>query len=118
MGLFVVAWRSARQKDAAAGGEVGAVARSMTRGRWTIAEAGLAAAAFGVLSVLVMRASLYLPEPDDFACRASVVAMTHGHFFTLSGAQARALADQVDRPRFGRHVLAVVVDVSISELVR
>jgi hypothetical protein len=43
----------------------------------------------------VLRASPYLAEPDDFAYRASIVAMTHGHFFTLSGAQAHALADQL-----------------------
>ncbi len=55
----------------------------------------MAVAAFVVLCVLVLRASPYLPEPDDFAYRASIVAMTHGHFFTLSGAQAHALADQV-----------------------
>jgi hypothetical protein len=52
----------------------------------------LAAAAFAVLCVLVVRAVPYLPGPDDYAYRASVVAMTDGHFFTLSGAQAHALA--------------------------
>ena len=44
---------------------------------------------------LVLRASPYLPEPDDYACRASIVAMTDGHFFTLSQAQAHALAQQL-----------------------
>jgi hypothetical protein len=38
-----------------------------------------------VLCVLGLRASPY-PEPDDDAYRASIVAMTDGHFFTLSGA--------------------------------
>lgn len=52
----------------------------------------LAAAAFAVLCVLVLRALPYLPEPDDYAYRASIVAMTDGHFFTLSGVQAHALA--------------------------
>ena len=36
----------------------------------------LAAAAFAVLCVLVLRAAPYLPEPDDYAYRASIVAMT------------------------------------------
>ena len=76
-------------------GEVRAVALSMTRSRWAVAEACVAAVAFVVLCVVVLRASPYLPEPDDVAYRASIVAMTHGHFFTLSGAQAQALAQQV-----------------------
>ena len=37
---------------------------------WHIAEACLAAAAFAVLCFLVLRASPYLPEPDDYAYRA------------------------------------------------
>ena len=52
---------------------------------WDLAEACLAAAAFAVLCVLVLRAAPYLPEPDDNAYRASIVAMTDGHFFTLWG---------------------------------
>jgi len=76
-------------------GEVRAVALSMTRSRWSVVEAGFAAAAFVVLCIVVLRASPYLPEPDDVAYRASIVAMTHGHFFTLSGAEAQALAEQV-----------------------
>jgi hypothetical protein len=62
---------------------------------WDVAEACLAVAAFAVLCVLVLRASPYLPEPDDYAYRASIVAMTHGHFFALTGAQAHALAVQL-----------------------
>jgi len=46
---------------------------------WDVAEVGLAVAAFAVLCVLVLRASPYLPEPDDYAYRASIVAMTDGH---------------------------------------
>ena len=56
---------------------------------WDIAEACLAVAAFSVLCIVVLRASPYLPEPDDYAYRASIVAMTDGHLFTLSEAQAR-----------------------------
>ena len=64
------------------------VARPGARSLWDVAEACLAAAAFAVLCALVLRASPYLPEPDDYAYRASIVAMTDGHFFTLTGAQA------------------------------
>jgi hypothetical protein len=65
------------------------------RTRWDVIEACLAIAAFAVLCVLVLRASPYLPEPDDNAYRASIVAMTDGHFFALTDAQAHALATQV-----------------------
>jgi hypothetical protein len=67
---------------------------------WDVAEVCVAAAAFAVLCVLVLRASPYLPEPDDYAYRASIVAMTDGHLFTLSGAQAHALAVQL-APQLG-----------------
>jgi hypothetical protein len=77
------------------------VARSPTGTLWHVAEVCLAAAAFAVLCVLVLRASPYLPEPDDYAYRASIVAMTDGHLFTLSGAQAHALAGQL-APQVGR----------------
>jgi hypothetical protein len=70
-------------------------ARPVAGTRWDVGEACLAAAAFAVLCVLVLRALPYLPEPDDYASRASIVAMTDGHFFTLSGAQAHALAGQL-----------------------
>lgn len=55
----------------------------------------LAVAAFAVLCMLVLRAAAYLPEPDDYAYRASLVAMADGHFFTLTGAQAHALAERL-----------------------
>ncbi|HEX3922772.1 MAG TPA: hypothetical protein VHY31_10845 [Streptosporangiaceae bacterium] len=77
------------------------VPRPAARTRWDVAAACLAAAAFAVLCVLVLRASPYLPEPDDYAYRASIVAMTDGHFFTLTGAQAHALAEQL-APQVGR----------------
>jgi hypothetical protein len=69
-----------------------------------VAAACLAAATFAVLCVLVLRASPYLAEPDDYAYRASIVAMTDGHFFTLSGAQAHALAEQL-APQVGHNRL-------------
>src|SRR5262245_48493598 len=70
------------------------VARPGARSLWDVAEACLAVAVFAVLCGLVFRASPYLPEPDDYAYRASIVAMTDGHVFTLTGAQAHALAVQ------------------------
>jgi len=77
------------------------VARPAGRTGWDVAEACLAAAAFAVLCVLVLRTGPYLPEPDDNAYRASIVAMTDGHFFTLSGAQAHTLAEQLT-PQLGQ----------------
>ena len=71
------------------------VARPAARAAWDVAEACLAVAAFAVLCVLVLRAAPYSPEPDDYAYRASIVAMTDGHFFTVSGAQAHALAERL-----------------------
>ena len=71
------------------------VARPAVRTVRDTAGACLAAAAFAVLCVLVPRAAPYLPEPDDYAYRASIVAMTDGHFFTLSGAQAHMLAERL-----------------------
>jgi hypothetical protein len=59
------------------------------------------------LCVLVLRATPYLPEPDDYAYRASIVAMTDGHFFTLSEAQAHALAVQL-APQLGGNRLGPV----------
>jgi hypothetical protein len=81
------------------------VARPAGRTVWDVAEACLAAAGFAVLCVLVLRAVPYLPEPDDYAYRASIVAMTDGHFFTLSGAQAHALAEQL-APQLGGNRLS------------
>src|SRR5580698_11483033 len=71
------------------------VARPAARTGWDAGGVCLAAAAFLVLCVLVLRAVRYLPEPDDYAYRALVVAMTDGHLFTLSGAQAHALAERL-----------------------
>jgi len=61
-------------------------------------EAALAVAAYAVLCVLVLSVAPRLVEPDDYAYRASIVAMTQGHYLTLSGAQAEALAQALGGP--------------------
>src|SRR5207237_7487813 len=63
------------------------------------AEAMLAVAAFATLCVVVLSVSPQAAEPDDGAYHASIVAMTEGHFLTLSTAQAEALARKLgDNP--------------------
>jgi hypothetical protein len=62
-------------------------------------EAALAVAAFAALCVGVLSVAPQIPEPDDGAYRASIVAMTEGHFLTLSTAQAETLASKLgDNP--------------------
>jgi hypothetical protein len=63
------------------------------------AEAALAVAAFTTLCAVVMSVAPQSAEPDDGAYRASIVAMTEGHFLTLSTAQAQTLARKLgDNP--------------------
>src|SRR6266536_2865843 len=62
-------------------------------------EAALAAVAFSALCVVVLSVAPRSAEPDDGAYRASIVAMTDGHFLTLSSAQAETLARKLgDNP--------------------
>ena len=61
-------------------------------------EVLLAVVWFAVLCVVVLRTAPQLLEPDDFAYRGSVVAMTQGHFLTLSTAQVNALGAQLGGP--------------------
>ena len=68
------------------------------RARRDLVAAGLALAAFGVLCALVLSFAPRLVEPDDYAYRASIVAMTQGHFLTLSTAQVQDLAAQLPGP--------------------
>jgi hypothetical protein len=63
------------------------------------AEAALAVAAFATLCAVVLSVAPQAAEPDDGAYRASIVAMTEGHFVTLSTAQAETLAAKLgDNP--------------------
>jgi hypothetical protein len=75
-------------------------ARCGLRAAW--AETALAVAAFAALCAVVLPAAPQAAEPDDGAYRASIVAITEGHFLTLSTAQAltlaRKLGDNPDAP--------------------
>jgi hypothetical protein len=63
------------------------------------AEAALAVIAFAALCVAVVSVAPQSAEPDDGAYRASIVAMSEGHFLTLSIAQAETLARKLgDNP--------------------
>ncbi len=64
-------------------------------------EAFVALAAFAVLCVVVLSSASRLVEPDDYAYRASIVAITQGHFLTLSTAQVDRLAAQLPGPVAG-----------------
>jgi hypothetical protein len=62
-------------------------------------EAALALAAFAVMCAVVLSVAPQAAEPDDGAYRASIVAITEGHFLTLSTAQAETLAGKLgDNP--------------------
>ena len=62
-------------------------------------EALLAVAAFVALCAVVLPVAPQAAEPDDGAYRGSIVAMSEGHFLTLSTAQARTLARKLgDNP--------------------
>jgi hypothetical protein len=54
----------------------------------------IAVAAFAVLCVVALSVRTLFLEPDDNACQASIIAMTHGHFLTLSTYQMQAVAAQ------------------------
>ena len=65
------------------------------------AEAFVALAAFAVLCLVVLSVASRLVEPDDYAYRASIVAITQGHFLSLSAAQVDRLAVQLPGPVAG-----------------
>ena len=81
-------------------GRVDRVAPDAGRGiRLLCVEAVLAAVAFAALCAGVLSVASQSAEPDDGAYRASIVAMTEGHFLTLSTAQAETLARKLaDNP--------------------
>ena len=68
------------------------------RGR---AEILIAVAAFAVLCAVALTVRTAFLFPDEIAYQASIIAMTHGHFLTLSSAQVHAVLEQMasyDRP--------------------
>jgi hypothetical protein len=70
---------------------------SVQRGiRLVWVEAALALAAFAVLCAVVLSVAPQAAEPDDGAYHASIVAITEGHFLTLSTAQAETLAGKLN----------------------
>src|SRR3954471_5661867 len=71
--------------------------KNLAEGPW--AEAILVVAAFAALCVVVLSVSPQAAEPDDGAYHASIVAITEGHFLTLSTTQAETLARKLgDNP--------------------
>jgi hypothetical protein len=90
----------ASRVEVVAPGRVDRAARRKGRGiRLVRVEAALAAAAFAALCATVLPVAPQAAEPDDGAYRASIVAMTEGHFLTLSTAQAETLARKLgDNP--------------------
>jgi hypothetical protein len=85
---------STASSEAVAGQQVtSAVTGDAGRGAGRIRlEVVLAAAAFAVLSLAVLSVAPQLVEPDDYAYRGSILAITQGHLLTLSTAQVHALA--------------------------
>jgi hypothetical protein len=94
---------SAGRDEAVLPGRADRAAPGAGRGvRLVWVEATLAAVAFAALCVVVLSVAPQFAEPDDGAYRASIVAMTEGHFLTLSTAQvetlARKLGNNPDEP--------------------
>ena len=103
---------SASRDEVLAPGRVDGSAPAAGRGiRAVWAEATLAIAAFAALCVVVLSVAPQAAEPDDGAYRASIVAMTEGHFLTLSSAQAETLARKLgDNPAAPPNQWAEVTD--------
>src|SRR5205809_4409099 len=89
-----------RRDEVVLPGRADRAAPSAGRGiRLVCVDATLAAVAFAALCVVVLSVASQIAEPDDGAYRASIVAMTEGHFLTLSTAQAETLARKLgDNP--------------------
>jgi len=74
-------------------GASAAPARRGPRAR-SLVEPGVAVAAFALLCLVALTKSAALLEPDDYAYRASIIALSHGEVL-LSSAQYAALAAQL-----------------------
>lgn len=64
-------------------------------GRFGRGEVLVAVLAFVALCVAVLTRSAQLLEPDDYAYRASIVALTQGHALSLTNAEYQALLQQL-----------------------
>jgi hypothetical protein len=74
--------------------EPAAPARTPSLRRFWSPEVGVAVAAFAALCVAVLMRSMQLLEPDDYAYRASIEALVHGHV-ALSNDQYTALSGEL-----------------------
>jgi hypothetical protein len=82
--------------DEAMPGRADRAALGASRGiRGLCVEAVLAAAAFAALCVVVLSVAPQIAEPDDGAYHHSIVAITMGHYLTLSPAQIDALDTRI-----------------------
>jgi hypothetical protein len=63
--------------------------------RFGRAEVLVAVGAFAALCIAVLARSAQLLEPDDYAYRASIIAMTQGHLLSLTSAEYQALLKQL-----------------------
>ena len=69
---------------------------AQSRHRWfRRGEVLVAVAAFAALCVAVLVRSAQLLEPDDYAYRASIIALTQGHLLSLTNSQYQALLKQL-----------------------
>jgi hypothetical protein len=64
-------------------------------GRFGRAEVLVAVGAFAALCVAVVARSAQLLEPDDYAYRASIIALAQGHWLSLTNAEYQALLKQL-----------------------
>ena len=79
-----------------------ATPHTLVRPGWERSEIAFATLAFAFLCIAVLAAPPFLAEPDDWAYRGSIVAMTQGHFLTLTTAQVRALGLLLTGRHLGR----------------
>jgi hypothetical protein len=93
-GALAVPGMSATDASTAAVG----VRRPGIAARLDFAEILFAVAAFAALCAAALSFAPRLVEPDDHAYQASIVAITQGHWLTLSTAQADALGRQLGSP--------------------
>jgi hypothetical protein len=77
------------------------------RPRLARAEAVIAIAAFGLLCLMVLTVAPTLIGPDGDAYRASIIAITEGHFLSLSAGQVHELALQLERCPFSHNICLV-----------